>query len=375
VIYSRPGRRKNAAFACFAAGNPLGFVCGTIFGGIATSLFGWRASFWLNAIIFLVCTVVAFFCIPTDPTPKQPLTWANIKRFDIVGTILTVCGIGMFTAALSLGDEAPDGWKTGYVLALLIVGLALMVAFVFWELRFETPLMPMSIWKDRNFTLVLCILMLGCMSFTPTSFFMALYLQRVWGASALMVAVMLLPMAVNGVIVNVFAGFFLHKISNKTLMLAGAAAYAVANLLFAFNTSHSSYWAFCFPGFTILVIGADLQFNVANMYVMSSMPPSQQSLAGGIFQTCTKLCMAVGFGIATVVHDSVERNPTLSSYWDKATQPYTAVFWTSFAFSAFSLFLVPYLTIGTQGGEERKDSETSSSICSGTEETMVVETK
>ena len=350
-IYDKPGRRKNAAFACFAAGNPLGFVCGTIFGGIAASLFGWRAPFWLTAIIFLVFTVVAIFCVPKDTTEKKPFTWETIRRFDFVGTILTICGIGMFSAALSLGGTAPEGWRSAYVLVLLIVGLALIVAFVFWEMRFETPLMPMHIWKDRNFTVVLAILMLGCMAFTPTSFFMALFFQDVWNSSPLMVAIYLLPMAINGVIVNIFAGIFLHRISNKLLMLIGASAYAIANLLFALNTSHSSYWAFCFPAFTILVVGADLEFNVANMYVMSSMPASQQSLAGGIFQTVTKLCMTVGFSIATVIFDSAQNQPHLSNYWDSTSQPYAAVFWTSFSFSALSICLVPFLTIGTQGGK------------------------
>lgn len=368
IVYSRPGKRKNAAFATFAAGNPLGFVCGTILGGIAASVAGWRASFWLNAIIFLCFSIIAFFTVPRDNTDKEPLNINTLKRFDIVGAFATVCGIGMFSAALSLGQTAPQGWKTGYVLALLIVGFALMVGFVLWELWFKYPLMPMGVWKDRNFTLVLSILMLGCISFTPASFFMALYFQTVWQKSALMVAVYLLPMAVNGLIVNIFAGFFLHKISNKLLMLIGASAFALANLLFALNTYHASYWSFCFPGFIILVVGADLEFNVANMYVMSSMPPSQQSLGGGIFQTVTKLCMTIGFGVATVVFDSVQRNPSLSKYWDETTQPYAAVFLTCCAFSASSIFLVPFLTLGTQGGKEQSVHSRTTLSSRGTDE-------
>jgi MFS family permease len=354
AIYHQPGPRKNAAFASFAAGNPIGYAFGTIAGGVTTSLFGWRASFWWTAILILIFTVVSYFSVPRETSIKQPLTWTTLKRFDVVGTILTVCGIGMFTAALSLGQTAPQGWSTGYVLALLVVGLVMIIAFVFWEMRFENPLMPMHIWKDRNFTLVMSILMLGCMSFTPSAFFLALYFQSVWQRSAILVAVYLLPMAINGLLVNVFAGFFLHKISNKILMLAGASAYAIANLLFALNTYDSSYWAFCFPGLVILVVGADLEFNVANMFVMSSMPTSQQSLAGGIFQTVTKLCVAVGFGIATVVYDAVEMHPSLSTYWDEPTRPFAAVFWTSFTFSVLGILLVPFLTIGTQGGQARK---------------------
>lgn len=194
VIYEHPSKRKNAAFACFSAGNPLGFVFGTIFSGIASYIFDWRASFYLLAIIYLLFAIVAIFTVPKDAAQKEPLTWETIKRFDIVGTLLTIAGIGMFCAALSSGSTAPNGWKTGYILGLLIVGVLLMVAFVFWERFFKYPLVPMGIWKDRNFSLVISVLLLGFLAFPVAVFFMSLYLQNVWGFSALNTAVHLLPM-------------------------------------------------------------------------------------------------------------------------------------------------------------------------------------
>lgn len=375
VAYEKPSRRKNAAFACFSGGNPLGFVFGTIFGGVATQLLGWRANFFLIAIIYFLLTVVGLFTVPKDWTDKEPLNWQTVKRFDIIGTLLTVCGIGMFSAALSLGDTAPEGWRTGYVLALLIVGILLMVAFVFWELWYRDPIVPMSIWKDRDFSLCIGILMLGFASFTPASFFIALYFQKVWNMSALMTAVHLLPMAVSGIIVNIIAGLILHRVSNKLLMFIGSSAYMLAALLLALNKKSSSYWSFCFPAFAIQVIGADLEFNVANMYVMSSMPPRQQSVAGGIFQTAAKLCMTLGLGVGTAVFDSVQRKPSLAAYWDDETQPYSAVFWFSVASAGVSVCLVPFLKIGTQGGKVKKAEPEASSEESERREVGGVEEK
>lgn len=106
-----------------------------------------------------------------------------------------------------------------------------------------------------------------------------------------------------------------------------------------------------------MVIGADLEFNVANMYVMSSMPAHQQSVAGGIFQTVAKLCMTLGFGIATAIFNSVQASDTAmaqTGFWDRETRPYAATFWFSTACSVFAFFLVPFLTIGTQGGKEKR---------------------
>ena len=88
---------------------------------------------------------------------------------------------------------------------------------------------------------------------------------------------------------------------------------------------------------------------------MSSMPPSRQSVASGIFQTVAKLCMTLGFGIATAIFNAVQQNPSLASYWDAKTQPYTATFWYSVACAGLSVCLVPFLTIGTQGGKAKVD--------------------
>jgi MFS family permease len=351
VVYEKPSKRKNWAFACFSGGNPLGFVFGTIFSGVATNLFNWRASYYFLAILFLFFSILGWFTVPRDPSDKQPVNWKTLKRFDVVGVLMTIGGIGMFSAALSLGEDAAQGWKTGYVLALLIIGAALMIGFVFWELWIPHPLVPMWMWKDRNFALSLAILSLGNLAFTPGSFFIALYFQEIWSMSALQVAVHVLPMAVMGIIVNVFAGMVLHKVSNKLLMFIGTIAYTVAFLLLAFNRQSSSYWAFSFPAFVLMVVGADLEFNVANMYVMSSLPPAQQSIAGGIFQTVTRLCMTVAFGVTTALFNAVQQNPTMPAYWDRETQPYTATFWFALACSVVSVVLVPFLTLTTQGGK------------------------
>jgi MFS family permease len=360
TIYEKPSRRKNAAFACFSAGNPLGFVFGTIFSGIASNLFNWRASFFLLAIIYVVFTVLALFTVPKDTTPKEAFTWETIKKLDPIGVILTVAGIGMFCAALSSGDTATHGWKSSYIIAMLIVGSLVIAAFVFWENYYPYPLVPMSIWRDKNFSLLMIVLSFGIMAFSVAMFFLALYMQEVWKWSPLNTAVHLLPMAIMGIIVNIVAGVIMHRVSNKALMLIGTFGYTLSCTLIAVNNIHSSYWAFCFPSMLLAVVGADLEFNVANLYVASSMPLHQQSIAGSIVQTVTKLCQSVGFGIGTAIFNAVGRSSNSAregGRWDVATRPYSAVFWFAAAASGLSIVFAVFLTIGTQGGKEKEIRE------------------
>lgn len=99
-IYDKPSKRKNYAFACFTSGNHLGFVFSSIFSGIATQFFGWPASFWLLAIIYLIVAIFACFTVPVDDSEKLPLSAESLKKFDIIGAALTIGGIGLFAAGI-----------------------------------------------------------------------------------------------------------------------------------------------------------------------------------------------------------------------------------------------------------------------------------
>jgi MFS family permease len=171
-----------------------------------------------------------------------------------------------------------------------------------------------------------------------------------------MTAVYLLPMAVCGTLVNIIAGVTMHRVSNKLLMGIAAIAYTISNLLYALNKPSYPYWAMIFLGQIFAVIGVDLQFNVVNMYVMSSLSKEQQSVAGGLFQMVTRLCVTVGMGISTAIFDGVVNHPAKSGS-DAGTQeePYAATFWFAMAASGLSIFFVPFLSIKTQGHAKKAE--------------------
>jgi hypothetical protein len=86
------------------------------------------------------------------------------------------------------------------------------------------------------------------------------------------------------------------------------------------------------------------------MYVLSSMPTNKQSIAGSLLQTLSRLCTAVGYGIATAVFDAVEKNPASSGYYaNNPVEPFAAVFWFAVGCAFIGVMFVPFLTIGTQG--------------------------
>lgn len=95
--------------------------------------------------------------------------------------------------------------------------------------------------------------------------------------------------------------------------------------------------------------------DTTQMYVLSSMPLNRQSIAGSLFQTLTRLCTAVGIGIATAIFEGVQKKPSHSGYYaNNPAEPYAATFWFSVGISALGVLFVPLLRIGTQGHDGDK---------------------
>ncbi len=354
AVYDRPSYRKNRAFACFSAGYPVGFVLGAFVAGVTTTVANWRASFWVTAVIYAFFTVAAWWTVPPDTEQRVGgFNRETLAQFDFLGAFLAVAGIAMFTASLTLAGDASNGWQTSYVIAMLIVGLLMIGAFIYWQSVFKHPLMPLSIWKDRNFTLVVSILCLGFYGFSGNLFWIALVWQRTNNESPLIVAVKLLPAAIGGVLVNVTAALIMHKVSNKHIMYIAASALVAASALWSAIAPSIPYWALSFPALICSVIGSDFQFTVTNMYVMSSLPSDKQSVAGGLFNTVSRLITTVGLAVQTSVFEAAggaSEGPDALKY-----RPYQATFWVSLAGAVLGLALVPFLTIGTQGHRKKDD--------------------
>lgn len=178
------------------------------------------------------------------------------------------------------------------------------------------------------------LMALGFINFNSSQFWLSLYLQNILNLRPLTIALYLIPQAISGILVNILAAYILSRVDNRILLSVGGIAYCVSAALLAAMSPESSYWAFIFPALIISVVGADLQYNVANMYVLGSLPKDFQSTAGGVFNTVLQLANGVGLGISTAVWNGVsgptgEVDSGQGSESDRANmiKGYRATFW------------------------------------------------
>lgn len=153
----------------------------------------------------------------------------------------------------------------------------------------------------------------------------------------------------------------LHRVSNKILVGIGGFSYTISFLLFAVAKTDFPHWACLFPGLILNVVGADFEFNVTNMYVVSTLP-SQQSVAGDLLQTITRLCTTIAFGISTAAYNAAQKLPSNSRYYaGDPIEPYSATFSFSFARRGLRVAVIALIYDwnaghhdGHQGGQEKE---------------------
>ncbi|KAK9367190.1 major facilitator superfamily-domain-containing protein [Lipomyces kononenkoae] len=344
-----PGKRKNRAMATFSAGAPLGFIVGIICGGICTQFISWRAVLFFCTISYSVLALLVWFSVPDDPQMQWSSVKGNLAKLDYFGALLATAGLVMIVFALTQSGATSKGWAEPYVIALLIVGIVTFAMFIFWESKAKFPLMPLRIWRYPGFALCMFVIACGFMNFLGVlNYYITLYFQDIWGASAILTTAYLVPQAVSGVLVNVFAAFTLHIIPGRILMVIALTAFTVSALLWALQPIHLIYWAMAFPGICLSVVGADLSYNVANMHTLSAVPPESQSSAAGIFNTVFQLSAAIGIAASTtVVHAAAKNSPHTGV--EQLYDSYKAAFWFAVGISGVGTIASVFLKVGTQG--------------------------
>ena len=138
------GVDRTRALSIYAASGTVGFCAGLIFGGFLTSSLGWRYIFYLIVIITGFLGILGLVVLPRDrETDKER------PKMDYFGAVLSTAGLILLQFVLSSGGVY--GWDTPFVVVLLILAVALLVGFTVLEKYISNPLMPLSLWKIRNF--------------------------------------------------------------------------------------------------------------------------------------------------------------------------------------------------------------------------------
>lgn len=155
------------------------------------------------------------------------------------------------------------------------------------------------------------------------------------GGSPLQIVAWTVPMAVGGLILSATGGFILHKVSGTLLMLISCLGYVGSGLLFAVVPIGGNYWAYIFPAMICGTVAIDISFNLANIFITTSLPRARQGLAGAIIYCTMHMGIAVMLGFADIVQTQTKHLGIRESY--------KVVFWFQTGLAVAGLLIVLFL--------------------------------
>ncbi|TVY67355.1 Drug resistance protein, partial [Lachnellula suecica] len=328
----RPGPRKNLVFSIYGACAPMGFFVGIFFAGLTAEYTTWGWYFWVGTALAAITALTSYLCIPSDIAEKRN---APVQpKMDWLGATLIVTGLILFTFAIIDSSHAPQQWRTPYIYTLFIIGSLLLLAAAFYESRIAThPLLPSSLFKVPRMPALIIALFLTYGSLGIFLLYATFYMSSIMSGTPLQIVAWYVPMALGGCIISTFGGFVLHLLPGTLLITIAGTSWIIAPLLFAIAPVGANYWAYIFPAMVCATVGIDITFNVANIFITTSLPRKEQGLAGAVIMLLLHLGVAVCLGFADIVNTY-----TLPSLGEKGS--YDAVFWFEVACAAMALVVL-----------------------------------
>jgi EmrB/QacA subfamily drug resistance transporter len=288
-----PPERRGAAFGVWGGVAGLATITGPTLGGAIITYLDWPWIFFINVPIGIAALIATFVIVP-DLRPGRRQGW------DLVGVALATAGLFGIVFGLIEGQRYNWGEISSYGITIPEViggGAVLMILFVVWE-HFQTqPLVPLSLFEDRNFAVTNWIA--AAISFGMLSMFLpiTIYLQSVRGFSALVAGLTFAPMSLMSMVIAPFAGRLADRIGGKYILMTGISLFTVGFSLVAYVAGPDSTWInFLVPA---LIAGAGMGLTFAPMttVAMRNIQPRMAGAASGVLNTTRQLGAAIGSAV------------------------------------------------------------------------------
>ncbi|MFF5076933.1 MFS transporter [Actinoplanes sp. NPDC000266] len=301
-----PDRMRTAAIGIWGGISGLGVAVGPVVGGAVVEGLDWHWIFWLNVPVGVVAVVLARTVLSESR--------GGARRLDPLGLVLSAAG--MLLVIWGVVDGPDHGWTSARVLGMLITGAVLIAAFLFWQTRNPSPMMPLSLFRSRGFGLVNLVTLAFSAGAFGSVFLLAQFFQVVQGLSPLDAGLRTLPWTAAPMIVAPLAGIFGDRIGQRNLILAGQTFLAAGILWMGLSIGTDVTYSSLVAAFALAGIGMGLTFAPVSTVAMASVTEDQRGVASGVNNTIRELGVAVGVAALASIFSSYGSYATHQSFVD-----------------------------------------------------------
>ena len=279
-----PADRRGVAMSVWGATAGVATLVGPLAGGVLVDRLGWQWIFFVNVPIGVIGLALAVWLIPVLPT--------STHKFDLLGVLLS--GIGMFMIVFALQEGQSHHWAP-WIWGTIAGGIGFMAAFLIWQyVNTSEPLIPLSIFRDRDFSL--SNVGVATIGFVVTATFLPLmfYAQAVCGLSPTRSALLTAPMAISTGVLAPFVGKIVDRSHPRPVIGFGFSVLAIAMTWLSVEMTPSTpIWRLVLP-ITAMGVGSAFIWAPLAATATRNLPPKLAGAGSGVYNTTRQVGSVLG---------------------------------------------------------------------------------
>lgn len=287
-----PHNERGKAMGFLGSAVAIGSIAGPVLGGLVVDTLGWEYIFLINVPIGIALVALALKYLKVHEIKAKTL------EIDVIGSITLI--VFMVSLIVFLGDLSNNTSLTMASLGFAAISALSLIAFLYRESHYEKPLLDLSIFREKKFSLPILSMMLSFIATFMFSIVGPFYFQGVLHYSPSQVGILYLITPLVMVIASPLTGWLYDRTHSKYYAAAGMAIVAFAYI--AMGWLSMNFDLILMVGILIIMgLGSSLFQSPNNTETMSSLPPQKIGISSSTSSTVRNLGMALGVSIAAIL--------------------------------------------------------------------------